>query len=85
MSAQKPTKQQTGCWTLRDEARFINNIGTFADIQTNNPRTVETLLYRYRKALAAKRHPSTLSFSKAEALILIDKRLEEIQMQRNKA
>lgn len=62
-------------WTLQDELRFINNIGSFAGNKTPAINTVETLLNRYRKALAAR---EGLSFDKTQALMLIDHRLQEI-------
>lgn len=69
-------------YTLADEIRFINNIGSFHDQRTPSMGTVETLLRRYRKALQER---EDISFDKSEALLLIDHRLKEIGQMRASA
>ena len=69
-------------YTLADEIRFINNIGSFHDQRTPSMGTVETLLRRYRKALQER---EDISFDRTEALLLIDHRLKEIANKRASA
>lgn len=69
-------------WTLQDELRFINGIGSFGEKITPSMNTVETLLRRYLKALELR---ECESFDKTEALMLINHRLKDIAAKRDAA
>lgn len=79
MSKHSIKKSEFQGWSLRDEAMFINGIGSFSREAAPSTHNTQTLLYRYRKALEKR---TVISFCKADALILIDKRLADIAQQR---
>jgi hypothetical protein len=75
-----PKKQDgLGGWTIKDEAKFVNGLGTHIG-GTASKGTVVFILKQYRKAVQALRHPATMSFTKAEVLALVDARIEQLTL-----
>lgn len=65
-------------WTLKDEVNFINNLGKHTESFSGTALEVDTLLFRYKKALIARQ---SVSFDKTLALNAISRRQAEISEQ----
>ena len=83
MSTQtKPAKEFA--WNQRDETNFINGIGSHTGAQVIDLDTIETLLNRYRLALCKRASRGVAGFNIADAIALVDRRLDEIRDMRGR-
>lgn len=79
---QTPAKEFA--WSQRDETNFINGLGSHSGAQVTDLDTIETLLNRYRLALCKRGAKGVAGFSIADALQLVDRRLDEIRDMRGR-
>lgn len=77
--AEKKEKAATP-WGWKDEANFINGMGTHTGLVSMDLATLEQRLNGYRLALCKRAsHGKPAGFSIADALKLVDKRLSEVR------